>query len=183
MGRPAGSNSVSVVVASGATNILRRSIRIPTLEEEAVNSLHRIASHIRANNANGFACYYEGTPGVLLISRAVARQLADLGWTRQSIQQFLWEHSSLSMDELKRTGLLEYVERDGLTATLRDPWPITAKPENIAIVVAGGGHPTHAFWMQAAQSPKLAGAPISLPAGWSDLMDEAERDLGGGEVD
>jgi hypothetical protein len=46
------------------------------------------------------------------------------------------------------------------------------------IVVAGGRHPTHAYWMQAAQGPKVANAQIRLPTKWAELIKAAEQDLG-----
>ena len=46
------------------------------------------------------------------------------------------------------------------------------------IVVAGGRHPTHAFWMQSAMAPIVTCQEIDLPKGWDDLIGEAEKDLG-----
>jgi hypothetical protein len=66
------------------------------------------------------------------------------------------------------------VARESLTL---DPWPITARPDNFVIVVAGGGHPTNSYWLQG-YSPGVVGRPIALPADFDRLIAEAERDLG-----
>jgi hypothetical protein len=53
----------------------------------------------------------------------------------------------------------------------QDPWPITARPENIPIVVCGGAHSTHAFWMQA-DNYAVIGREIKLPERFDDLLDQ-----------
>ena len=56
-----------------------------------------------------------------------------------------------------------------------DPWPITSKPENIAIVVAGGTHPTHAFWLQTSIAKQLTSAAITLPQAWERLHHDRDH--------
>jgi hypothetical protein len=46
------------------------------------------------------------------------------------------------------------------------------------IVVAGGRHPTQAYWMQGAHGPKTVAASIQVPVKWEELLREAEADLG-----
>ena len=46
------------------------------------------------------------------------------------------------------------------------------------IIVAGGRHPTQAYWMQGAQGPKTVSARIQLPANWEKLLQEADTELG-----
>lgn len=58
-----------------------------------------------------------------------------------------------------------------------DPWPITARPDNFVIVVAGGGHPTNSYWLQG-YSPGVVGRPIELPSARGRPLADAERDLG-----
>lgn len=172
-------NTVAVTTVSGATNIFRRGTGKETLVEEAVTSLHIIASYMKSLNVNGLDGYNEGTPGILLISSTIAHQLSSLGWTKYDIKNFLWENSKISLSELDRTGFvrwLEYYKKLGNNA--RDSWPITSKPENITLVVAGGTHPTHAYWMQSAMAPRVVSAQIKLPEKWNDLINEAEQELG-----
>ena len=51
------------------------------------------------------------------------------------------------------------------------------KPDNIVLVVAGGGHPTHSYWLQA-HSPTVDGRVIRVPETFERLLAEADRDLG-----
>ena len=177
-GLAAGTNSVSVNVCSGATNIIRRGIGTETLEDEAEASLLRLASHMRSFNANCYASWSDGTPGILIMSRPIARQLAGLGWTKKTIREFLWKHARTPLAELEKAGLIAWMKRVNVMPPYEDPWPVTEKPENIALVVAGGTHPTHNFWMQTAIVTQMVSEQIKLPAKWDELVAIAERDLG-----
>jgi hypothetical protein len=178
LGYAKGVNSVAVNVASGADNIIRRGVGTETLEFEATSSLFRIATYMKSHNANSIAAHRAGTPGILLISRTVANQLATLGWTKRSIQNYLWEHSRIARSDLERSGLIAWMEHRDAAHIDQDPWPITSAPENIAIVVAGGSHPTHAFWMQTSIAKKMTGAKIELPSNWQELIARGAKDLG-----
>ncbi len=175
-----GTNSVSVNVCSGADNILRRGMGSETLEDEAQASLLRVASYMRSHNANCFDAWAAGTPGILVMSRPIAKQLAELGWTKKSIREFLWKHARIPLADLNQAGLIAWMQHAGINPPHADPWPITAKPENIAIVIAGGTHPTHNFWMQTSQAPQMVSAEIKLPAKWNDLVEKGISELGYG---
>ena len=70
--------------------------------------------------------------------------------------------------------------RAAVTASLReDPWPISASANNLAFVVAGGGHPTHNFWFQA-NSPRVVGRQIETPDNMAALLERADQELGCG---
>ena len=60
-----------------------------------------------------------------------------------------------------------------------DLWPITSKPENIIMVVTGGSHPTHSFWMQAF-AEGVIGRQIKTPQAFDSLLSQADKDLGCG---
>ena len=173
-----GTNSVTVNVCSGAENILRRGIGSETLADEAEASLLRVASYMRSYNANCFEAWAAGTPGILVMSRPIARQFASLGWSKNSIREFLWRHTRIPVADLKQAGLIAWLQRVALNPPYEDPWPITAKPENIAIVIAGGTHPTHNLWMQTAQAPQMVSVEMDLPARWNELIEKANGDLG-----
>jgi len=143
--------------------------------------MHRMADFMRVPNMAGLAGYEHGTPGIVLIPGVAAQTMAGLGWTKASMREFLWEHSRIPAAELRRAGCPAWIEidtskvaRDSLAL---DPWPITARPENFVIVVAGGGHPTNSYWLQG-YSPGVVGRRIELPAAFESLLAEAERDLG-----
>ncbi|MFQ5874992.1 MAG: hypothetical protein ACE5JL_14520, partial [Dehalococcoidia bacterium] len=93
------------------------------------------------------------------------------------IKEFLWENSKIPLSEIERTGMMGFIKAWHLEGTLQDPWPLTSKPENIMLLVAGGAHPTHAYWMQGAGHENMPQSnKIELPAVWGQLMEEAEEE-------
>jgi hypothetical protein len=180
-GFPAGTNSISFFWATGASNIVRRSTKDETIEEDVLQGLHRMAEYMAAPSAHYAYGYGDGTPGAMLLTRVVARYMATSGWTKDKLRRFLWEESKIPLERLRRNGSLPWLTHAGddaarESATL-DPWPIAAKPENIILVVAGGHHPTHALWMQAI-ARHVIGIPIETPKAMDALLREADRDLG-----
>ena len=176
-----GTSSISLAFANGATNIRRRGAKKETPEEDAFQGMHRMADFMRVPNMAGLSGYEHGTPGILMIPGVVAQTMAGLGWTKASMRDFLWEHSRIPAGELRRAGGPAWIEidtskvaRDSLAL---DPWPITARPDNFVIVVAGGGHPTNSYWLQG-YSPGVVGRPIELPSSFATLLADADRDLG-----
>ena len=178
-----GSNSISLAFANGATNIRRRGAKKETPEEDALQGMHRMADFMRVPNLAGLAGYEHGTPGLLMIPGVVAQTMAGLGWTKRSMREFLWEHSKIPAEHLRRAGGYAWIEIDANKLTrdsaALDPWPITAAPDNFILIVAGGGHPTNSYWLQG-YSPGVVGRAIALPEECSRLLAEAERDLSGG---
>jgi hypothetical protein len=180
-GLPPGTNAVTLLVGMGATNIVRRGVGKEAPEEEALQSLLRIAGFLRSPNVHYAGGWAYGTPGALLMSRVVARQLDGLGWNQKKIRDFLWERSKIPGEVVRSHGLRQWIEAaddaESIASKDMDPWPITRTPEQIIMAVAGGHHPTHAFWIQT-WSRNLTGGEIHLPAGWDALIAEAEEELG-----
>jgi hypothetical protein len=178
-----GSNSISLAFANGATNIRRRGAKKETPEEDALQGMHRMADFMRVPNLAGLAGYEHGTPGILMIPGVVAQTMAGLGWTKRSMREFLWEHSRIPAEHLRRAGGYAWIEIDASKVTrdsaALDPWPITASPDNFVLIVAGGGHPTNSYWLQG-YSPGVVGRAIALPAEFPRLLADAERDMNGG---
>jgi hypothetical protein len=176
-----GTNSVSLVFATGVTNVRRRSARKETPEEDVLQGLWRMADYMRTPNLGGLMGYEKGTPGIMLVPRVVAHMMAEQGWTKSKLREFLFEHSKIPLEHLKRGGALSYFEIDSNPITRdsisQDPWPITLKPENIVFVVAGGSHPTHAYWLQGT-GPRVHGRVIRVPETFDRLLAQADRDLG-----
>jgi hypothetical protein len=176
-----GVNGVTVFVATGASNIVRRGVGKETAEDEATESLYRIAGYLRSPTIHYHDGHANGTPGALLMPRVVAKQLAGLGWTKEKIKTFLWENSKLSHEEIVRTGMRQWIETSVEPETVASAndaeWPICRDPSQIILAVAGGAHPTHNFWMQGS-APRVASGTIDLPSGWNSLIAEAEEDLG-----
>lgn len=171
---PVGADSVSLVFANGVTNIKRRSAVKETAENDVLQGMHRIADILRGAQLGCLAGYREGTPGVMIIPKVIAHVMADLGWTKQSIRAFLWEHSRVPADQLRRSGALEWIQLQAPESASIDPWPIAARPDNIVLVVAGGGHPTNAYWLPGC-CPHVIGRTFSLPAAFGQLLHEAEQ--------
>src|SRR3954471_20157008 len=176
-------NSISLVFSNGVTNIRRRGAKKETAEEDTVQGMHRMADFMRTPNMTNLTGYEKGTPGIIMIPGVVANTMARLGWTKQSMREFFWEHSKIPLADLRRNGAPAWIEIDAnpLTrASLKhDPWPITAKPDNFVLIVAGGGHPTNSFWLQG-YSPRVIGREIRTPESFDQLLVEADRDLGCG---
>jgi hypothetical protein len=178
-----GSNSLSLFFSTGATNIVRRGAKKETKEEDTVQGLHRMAGFLAVPSYHYLQGYEEGTPGAMLLTRVVADSLASLGWTKPKIREFLVDHSKIPQEQIKRTGGRSWIEiahdESARKSIDLDPWPITSRPENLILVVAGGGHPTHSFWLQG-NSPAVIGRQVRVPETFDALIDEAERDLAGG---
>ena len=183
-GIPRGVNSVTVFSSTGASNIVRRGVGKEEPYEEAEQSLLRVSSYLQSSSPHYAAGWAHGTPGGLLIPRPVAMQLSRLGWpTKQAVKEFLFEHSKLSQAFVTESGLKQWIEaapHPETHASLEiDPWPITRTPEQIVIIVAGGAHPTHNYWMQA-MSPSVICREIALPNRWDNLVADADIEIGPG---
>jgi hypothetical protein len=178
-----GTNSVSFFWATGAANIVRRGAREETLEEDVLQGLRRIAGYLAAPNAHYPIGYGKGAPGAVLLTRVVASYLASSGWTQDDVRQFLWENSRIPQAALSRNGMLPWIQIHGGDAGRKslglDPWPISSTPDNIILAVAGGGHPTHALWLQA-MAREVIGREVRLPQGFDRLLAQADKDLGCG---
>ncbi len=176
-----GTNAVTVCVATGASNIMRRGVGKEEPNEEGLQSLHRVARYLQSPNPHYVQGWATGTPGTVLMSQVVANQLAGLGWDKGKIKRFLWETSAIPNAEVRETGLRQWIEAgvdpETIASADMDPWPITRTPEQIILCVAGGHHPTHNFWMQGC-GPSVTGGEIALPANWDALIAEADIELG-----
>ena len=176
-------NAVSLVFANGMTNIRRRGAKKETPEEDTVNGLWRIADFMRTPNLAGLNGWEQGTPGILMFPRVVAQTMAGLGWSKAKIREFLWENSKIPMAQMRRAGGPAWIEIDANPVTRAslelDPWPITMKPDNIVLIVAGGSHPTNSYWLQG-YSPRVIGREIRVPEAFDRLLADADRDLGCG---
>jgi hypothetical protein len=117
------------------------------------------------------------------LSPVVAKAMAALGWTKQSIRQFLWENAKISLEQRRRGGIDAWLEADRNPVVREsaklEQWPHSARPENLVLLVAGGGHPTNSYWMEG-YSPNVVGRRIQVPAHFARLLDQADRDIGCG---
>jgi len=178
-----GTNSISLLFVNGVANIKRCGARKETPEEDALQGMYRMADFMRTPNMSCLSGYENGAPGIMIITRVVARSMASLGWTKSSMREFLWEHSKIPRHLLSRAGGPAWIELESNPVTLAslnlDPWPITAAPENVVLVVAGGEHPTHSYWLQG-YCPGVMGRQVAVPECFDELLASADRDLGCG---
>jgi hypothetical protein len=176
-----GTNSISLIFANGISNIRRRGAKKETPEEEALQGMHRMADCMRVPALGVMQGYEQGTPGILMIPRVVAHMMTELGWTKQSMREFLWEHTRIPLEQMRRNGSISWMEMDANPVTRAsmtlDPWPITSRPDNIVLIVAGGSHPTNSHWLQG-MGPRVFGRVVRVPESFDRLLAEADRDLG-----
>ena len=172
-----GTNCLSLMFANGAENIFRLGANKESKTEEVEQGLARIAQTLRVPNIHYMHGYSNGTPGLLLLTRLIAADLAALGWTRERIRGYLYEHARLSHADLRAAGGLAWLETMAeevpAAARAQDPWPIAARAANFGVAVAGGAHPSHALWLPG-YSPAVIGREIRLPVGFDALIAEAD---------
>jgi hypothetical protein len=180
-----GTNAVTVFGANSTINVGGGGAALT--EQDVMSVLNRFAGVMKAPNSNYFSggSYKEGAPGIVFLARGTAQGMASFGWTKEKIKEFLWKNSKMPWTEMKKVGFGSYLEpaglaRLGITEKERDdPFPITRRPENIMIAVAGGEQSGHSYYMGVGLGPNGAThAEIKLPKGWGNLLKQAEKDLG-----
>lgn len=177
-----GTNSISFFWATGASNILRRSATTETMEQDVDQGLNRMAQYMAVPHVHYRQGYADGTPGAMLVTRVVADYFAGQGFkTKQQLREALWERSRIPQQRMLEAGVHSWLDRSAFQVVRDnarvDPWPITSKPENIVLIVAGGAHPTHSFWMQGF-ARAVVGRPVTTPQRFESLLRDADRDLG-----
>ena len=182
-GYPQGSNSVSLLWCTGVTNIRSRSGKKLTVEQDSLQGLLRISEYLSAPNLGSLKGYTSGAPGVLMLSPVVAQAMSQVGWTKAKIRQFIWENARLDRTTRARNGVNDWLEIDhnpnvraGVEA---ESWPFSVSPDNLIVLVSGGGHLTNSHWMEG-YTPNVVGRPIGLPGCFEELLDQANAQLGSG---
>jgi hypothetical protein len=144
-----------------------------------------IAGMMSVTNSNYFSRldrYEKSTPGIVLVARGTARGLSNFGWSKEKIKNYLWENSKVDWSRMEKAysayNMPKLLKELKPYVTNGKPVPITSKPENIMLVVAGGEQSGHGYYMQLGTSYGPACKQIELPAGWDELLKEAEKDLG-----
>ncbi|MBI2859622.1 MAG: hypothetical protein HYX90_11130 [Chloroflexi bacterium] len=176
-----GDNTVTVLpVASTANVLLSNRTDGPTAEEGAYQYLRRIAGFMRTPNQNAYDRPRGSghASGVVLITRGLARHLAKLGWSKEDVKGFLWENSRLPWTEVKSTGMAGSIVAAGFTEG--EAPPISMRPEDVMLVIAGGEQGGHAYWMQVGPEYQVSSKRIRLPGPtkWDRLLKQAETELG-----
>ena len=197
-----GSNVVTAIQVSGWTNVALSGGDATERDALMKQYLHRLASFMAVPSLNNwgytsntdvgaggagvtrdiFKPYKyrsedpEFTAGLVLITRAWAKDLVAAGYDKETVKAFLWEASKVPWDVMQKAGATkralveEFMEGE--------PVPITRSPKGILVAVAGGEQSGHAFWMQPGNAYLATSEEIKLPTKWAALLQAAEEDLG-----
>lgn len=181
-----GSNTVTLHAVNGTMNCSSGTLcPVPGAPEVREPLLDGYAAFMQTTKQMYFGTYtgaiwYNGSPGVLLINRGRAAKLADAGWTKEAVKEYLWQVSKIpdspnlrqQIESAVTNGMLD--EKD-----VEYPFPITRTPEQIMIVMAGAWTTGNGYWMPAGIAPNdLTDAEIEVPAKWDALIDQALEELG-----
>jgi hypothetical protein len=172
-------NTVTVIPFCSAVQIFDGAA---LTEKDALDTLFNFAGCMGAPAAPYFSATFnpKGVAGIVLLARGTAQGFVDLGWSKDRIRRYLWEHSKMPKSPWL-TKTLGHFARRGLY--LKDhieyPMPISVAPENIMVVVAGGEQSGHSCWLSAHGACfEPAMRPVTLPRDWGQLLEEADKALG-----
>ncbi len=179
-----GSNVITIHTIASSTNITSLDAGD---EKSCYETLLYYSRILGGDYGNIFTNYSQNSsPGMIIIPRGIAQGIANAGWTKEQVKQFLWEHSKVpqsvySTDShmLKRTeNTLQKFFPGG------QDWPMCFDPSQLMIVVAGGRQSGHGYYMRmgcCTLEPISVG--IELPHNWDELIAQAEKDLGPAPAD
>jgi hypothetical protein len=89
-----------------------------------------------------FACRMDGPSGpeaVMVICPEHAKIIAGDGFSKQGVKKFVWERAGYRMTEVPEETFIQRMKRrPDLNLTRDSVIPVTDKPEDILVVVAGG---------------------------------------------
>ncbi|MBI2958475.1 MAG: hypothetical protein HYY32_06485 [Chloroflexi bacterium] len=171
-GFPCGANAATAYTVASTTNIVGGDAGIA---QSALETLGRAAAFMAVPSRNYFGNPHnpEGAAGILIIARATAQGLSQLGWSKDKVKAYLWERAKIT------PSLIYSSRHSGARNPGEGPLPVSLSPKGIKIVVAGGAQSGHMMWMQVGVgSEKLTSAEIKLPRAWDTLLAKAEEDLG-----
>jgi hypothetical protein len=119
--------------------------------------------------------------GIILIARGYANSLSSVsGYSKLDVKTNLWNNSKIPWSLYQSTGLQNFVDRMGNPGIpVGQDVPLSPKPEQLTIVVAGGDQAGHVLWMEAGNSNRaMISTKIELPKNWDALIKQAEAELG-----
>ena len=174
-----GSNVITIHAVATSTNIT--AIHASN-KETVLETLHCFSRIMGSDYGNIFRSYYENSaPGILIMPRGIAQGMVDAGWTKKTIKEFLWENSKFPWSVMKSDSdaFKHYDGQVKQYVAEGEPWPISIRPDNLMIIVAGGKECEHAYWMRIGCCPtQPISMEIELPKNWEALITRAEEDLG-----
>ncbi|MFC1861413.1 hypothetical protein ACFLYL_03990 [Chloroflexota bacterium] len=137
-------------LGSSAVTIFHCEAPHPFLTNGTAREILFTACEVMGNPASGNRIFfYEGE--VLLVFAEIAMERFDNdGWSKKGIKEFLWENSKIPYWKIERTGMLITPSSGGTNwaelywpnwidrSNPDTPVPITASPDEIHIIAAGG---------------------------------------------
>ena len=179
---PKGSNVVSITCCSSVGNVGCGG----NIEEEGIlQDFHNLAhvmlgryspNRYLTNRWTPENPEVSGASGVVLIARGTAQGLANIGWSKLDLQTFLWENSKTPWSWIVETGQELRCINAGFEG---QAIPVTLKPEQLMVVVAGGEQSMHSYFLTGGMTlNRILSVEIELPANWDELLEQAEEDLG-----
>jgi hypothetical protein len=177
-----GANVVTVTPVSSATNINLTSVDAKEAQAAAQQYLYRIAGTMRAPGGQLFRPNYKNpnmATGVVMLGRTWAQELSSQGFSKDKLKAALWEQSKIPWEELVKMGNSQRAKKT-VGIKEKESAPLSTKPEQLMVVIAGGDQSGHAFWMAPGGTSgyTTVDAGIKLPKNWNQLLKQAEADLG-----
>jgi len=128
-----------------------------------------------------------GAAGILVVGPGLAHLYKAKGWSKQDLQQYLWEQARIPYEKIETFGQssMFFTHNEFKTnaqwalddLTEKRPVRIAEKPADIVIVVSGGVPDAHLPWLSAGVGGRaLQTQEIQLPPNWHELMETAKRD-------
>lgn len=142
LGFPPQVSTVTVVAARGIHSF------VEDAQETGVGVLETLISSLRTGGISGYYFQARGPSPVIILGPEHAAEIAAAGFSRQNVQQYIFDHARLSVGLLKdrghwaaRSWPAEYEGQDD-DFEIR----IVARPDTLLVVVAGGDG-RHSSWL------------------------------------
>ncbi|MFC1971279.1 hypothetical protein ACFLV0_05075 [Chloroflexota bacterium] len=185
-----GTNTITLFVPHGVADLMTVEAGYSSPREANLSFLDMFATYMAVPDFLYAFGRDDILAGELLLGRNRAKAIVDeLGWTKKDVQKYLWEKSKVPWSTIEKTFSAGYIENAVKNAKPYWPlargesWPITARPENIIIIVAGGAQSGHSCLLMGSMDGISVPPPVNeikLPAKakWDALLGQAEKDLG-----
>ena len=174
--------------ASTVTFMVSRGTQTVMVHPPAEHILGSIAWAVKGLTGKSYAMSYDE---LLILSPAHAGVLANAGWSKEKIRDFVYEKARLSVAEAEAIGLTigwgEWREKLGADknvmyprATISDRStlvPMIERPDRLVIVVAGGPGGDNSTFVPCIVRKLTGDIDKYKPAHWQDLIKTAREDL------
>ncbi len=132
----------------------------------------------------GFTYHDIGVPWdeLLILSPDHAHRLARAGWTKESIRKYIHERARIPLAEAEAAGIFlrfseSLLKQLAMTKDRNMPVPVTEKPEDLNIIVAGGTGNGTSTLVAGMRRKVTAEIDKYKPRNWQQLLDTAKKEL------